>query len=175
VCKCGDTYRDNYTNPSHNYSNYKCTKCGTIDKSHAYEYLIAWVKQNGTTNGSYTQFKYQAGSTTYALSYSAQYDSLSITRSEPYNGVFVYASVSLDSFFYGCTLGDREMCGYITPNTFTSNSAISYTTYKGDAASRNDMVELSRLSINSLIEWLDWCLNAYDVGITIKDLGFISY
>ena len=175
VCKCGDTYSDSYTNTSHNYSNYKCTNCGAIDQFHTYEYLIAWVKQNGTTDGSHTQFRYNTGSVIYALSYSAQYDSLSITRSYSYEGKFIYVALYLDNFFYLCSVGDIEMGGYISPSAFTSNSAISYTTYKGDSTSRHDMAEFSRLSINDLIDWLDWCLNVYEVGITIKDLGFNSY
>ena len=175
VCKCGDTYSDSYTNTSHNYSNYKCTICGTIDLWHPYEYLRAWVKQNGTTNGNYTEVIYQTGSSTYALLYSAQYDSLSVTRSSSYNGTFTFTSLHLDTFYYGSSFGDLEMCGYITPSTFTSNTAISYTRYNGDSATRAAMAELARANICDLIEWLDWCLHAYDVGITIEDLGFYSY
>ena len=33
---CGDSYKDNYVNASHNYKNYKCTSCGAIDKANAY-------------------------------------------------------------------------------------------------------------------------------------------
>ena len=175
VCKCGDTYKDNYTNPSHNYTNYKCTKCGAIDKSHSYEYLMAWVKENGTTSGNYTKFEYKTGSDTYALSYSAQYDSLSIQRSGSYEGTFTLTALYLDTFYYGNGFGDLEMCGYITPGTFTNNTAISYTKFNGDSGTRPTMAELSRLNICDLIEWLEWCLNTYGVGITIEDLGFISY
>ena len=46
-CACGDNYTADYTSPAHNYEKCVCTKCGEIDKSRAYDYLIEWVKKNG--------------------------------------------------------------------------------------------------------------------------------
>ena len=60
-------------------------------------------------------------------------------------------------------------------NNFTSNAPISCNYYKGDNSAKWDMIELARLSTNELVEWLDWCLDANDVGINIKDLGFTAY
>ena len=37
------------------------------------------------------------------------------------------------------------------------------------------MEELSIANICDLIEWLDWLLKTYNVGITINDLAFTSY
>ena len=175
TCSCGDSYKDDYTNPSHNYTNYKCSQCGSIDKSHSYDYLVAWVKANGTTSGGYTKIQYTTGSSTYALSYSAQYNSLSIQRSGSHEGTFTFTSLYLDTFYYGSGFGDLEMCGYITPSSFTSNTAISYTKFNGDSDTRPAMAELARVNICDLIDWLDWCLGSYGVGITIRDLGFRSY
>ena len=182
ICSCGDTYRDNYTNPSHNYSNYKCTRCGTIDKSHAYDYLMAWVIEHGTTNGTYTKFNYISGSNTYAISYSSQYNNLSVDKYSVQSGGGKYiTSLQLDSNFYGCTVfwdiddTETEMCGYINPSIFTSNTAISYTVYNGDPSLKSSMAELSRASVCELIAWLEWCLVTNNVGVTIKDLGFTSF
>lgn len=180
TCSCGDTYTDNYTDSTHNYSNYKCTICGTIDKANAYGYLMSWVKENGIASSGYTRFMYNSGSSTYMLVYSAQYNSLSVDKATVFTGGDVYMSLSLDSYYYGCTAfdhdnSDLEMCGYINASTFTSNSAISYTVFNGNANYKSFMMEQSRMEICSLIEWLDWCLDAYNVGITIKDLGFNSY
>lgn len=179
TCSCGDTYKDNYVDPSHNYINYKCTKCGNIDKSHAYDYLVVWVKENGTTNGGYTKFEYRSDSDTYAISYSAQYNYLCIERGSVSGGANTFTSLALDTYYYGCNYFDSysnlEMCGYINPNTFTSNTAMSYTRYTGDPSAQSLMVELSRAGVCDLVSWLDWCLKTYNIGMTIKDLGFAAY
>ena len=175
TCSCGDTYKSDYVNASHDYSNYKCTKCGIIDKTHAYEYLIVWVKENGSTNGGYTEFNYKTSTSSYSLSYSAQYNNLSVQRSGYYGDSYTFTSLHLDTCFYGTIFDNIEMCGYISPQSFTSNTAISYQRYNGDSSTKPYMAELARANICDLIDWLDWCLGANDIGITIKDLGFTSY
>lgn len=175
TCSCGDTYKDNYTNASHSYSKYKCTSCGAVDKSHAYEYLMIWVKENGTTNGGYTEIIYEEDEDKYSLAYSAQYNTLSVYKSGSYSGNFTFTYLNLEESFYRNDFGEITMEGYIKPSTFTTNTALSYTSYDGSSSVLNSVLELSRYNVCDLVKWLDWCLDTYDIGITIKDLGFTSY
>lgn len=175
TCSCGHTYKADYVYAAHKYQNYVCSSCGQVDKTHAYEHLMNWVKANGTANGMNTNFTYWSENTRYSLSYSAEYDDISVTRIEKVNEDYVYAALYLDDFAYYAVVSDIRMGGYISPSGFTSNTAITYTSYTGSSDLKSDMAEFSRISICELIEWLDWCLNSYDVGITISDLGFHSY
>ena len=175
ACACGDTYKSNYVAPSHSYSNYRCTKCEAVDKSHAYDYLEVWVKENGHTAGEYVEFEYVADDCTYGISYSAQGDYLFIYR----NDERTYASLALDIYYYGCTFfGDYseiEMCGFLSPSTFTYNTALTHTTYTGSASKQPAMAELARTEVCDLITWLDWCLSTYYIGLTIADLGLTAF
>lgn len=99
TCSCGDTYRDNYSNSSHDFYKFKYTNCGTIDKSHSYEYLIEWIKENGSTYGSKTEVNYVSGSDTYSLQYSAQYNNMIVNRSGSYGSSFTFTSLHLDTIF----------------------------------------------------------------------------
>ena len=175
TCSCGDTYKDNYTNPSHSYSKYKCTSCGMVDKSHAYEYLVEWVKENGTVDGSYIAYIYSNGGEIYKLGYDAQYDYIYVSKSYVYDGDFVYSNLSLDSYSYLVALGELELFGYLSASSFTSTSPITWVEYEGDPSLKYDFVEYSRLALGQLVEWLDWLLETRNIGISISDLGFTSF
>ena len=163
----------------HVYSNYKCTKCGEVDKTHAYEYLVEWVKENGVVDGAYVNFDYYVTGSDeirkYSLSYDANADDVSVWHSGFYADEYLGCAVYLDNYFYGMSFMDCKVLGYIDASKFTANSPITYESYEGYDDIKWDMIELTRLYVNDLIDWLDWCLEAYDVGITIQDLGFYSY
>lgn len=175
TCSCGDTYKSNYVAPSHQYSNYRCTKCEAVDKSHAYDYLVTWVKEHGTASGEYVEFEYVADDCTYGISYSAQSNYLYVFRMDDKT----YASIALDSYYYGCTyFGDYseyEICGYLSPGTFSSNTPLSHNRYTGDPSNLPIMAELARAELCDLLDWLDWCLINYYIGLTVNDLGFLAY
>ena len=69
---------------------------------------MSWVKENGTTSGGYTRFKNNSGANTYMLVYSAQYNRLSVDKASVLNGGDCYMSLSLDSYYYGCTVLDND-------------------------------------------------------------------
>jgi len=177
TCSCGDSYTDNYTNTAHNYHNYKCSSCGSIDKSHAYEYLAEWIKENGIADASHINVSSKSGDSTYSLSYVVDNygDYISVNKFTNSQGTNSYISLQLNSYFYGMNLGDYKMTGYISANTFTENSPVSYKKYNGPADLSYEMNELARLSLCDILDWLKWLLNTNNVGITIKDLGFNSF
>ena len=168
-----------YTRKSHTHSynsNYVCS-CGAIDKAHAYEYLIEWVKDNGTVDGNYIELTYTSkNNINYTLWYSAQHDTLWVdTWNYTDNGYFTATSLCLEDGYYNCCMDELEMWGYIDPETFTDNTPITYEEYTGYTDLRSQMAEYTREGICLVIDWLDWCLDVQNVGITIDDLGFTAY
>ena len=166
------------TSHKHTYSKYVCTGCGEIDKTHAYEYLIEWIKVYGTADGSHINFDYYDNSdeyTRYSLTYDASDKRLYVNKGCYHNKNYFYSCLRLDNNSSYISFMDCEVVAYIDPSEFTSNSPLTKTQYSGLSDNKWDMIELARLSTIELIEWLDWLLNGYKVGVTIKDLGFTSY
>ena len=67
------------TTHTHSYSKYVCTGCGAVDKSHAYEYLIEWVKTNGTEEYGDFEYRFKGKNNTadcYGLTYATDIDHL---------------------------------------------------------------------------------------------------
>lgn len=178
TCACGDSYVGDYTNPTHTYSKYVCSKCGAVDKAHAYEYLIEWVKKNGIADGSHVNFDYYINGDEYhriGLTYDATNKYLYISDGTHKQGKLISSMLSLDRYSCMLTFEETEVYGYIEASEFTKNSPIINAQYKGNSADKWDFIELTRLTTCMMIEWLGWCLDTYNVGITIADLGFTSY
>lgn len=166
----------------HTYSKYKCTKCGEVDKAHAYEYLIEWVKKNGEVDGSHVNFDYYLEDDEYvrfSLTYEANRNCLYLNLGEFISGNkdnYLYCAVYLDDYSYFFSYQDYyEVFGYLDASKHTNNSPITYEYYEGSSENKHLMIGSARVFSNELINWLDWCLEEYDVGITIQDLGFKSY
>ena len=166
----------------HTYSNFVCTGCGNFDNEHLYEFLIAFVKENGETSGTRTELDVYGNGETY-LVYSAQYDELSVeyTRVDSY-GNHWFSALYLDTFFWGTTMTDletldkiAEVQGYLTVSSFTENSPISYSEYMGDDDFQESFIEASRTSIVYLVAVLDDVITQIDIGATVADLGFLSW
>ena len=104
TCSCGDSYISDYKNTvSHTYSKYVCTMCGTVDKSHSYEYLVEWVKSNGKNDGKNITYIIQKNSSQkFAISYSPEYNNLFVDYyMNPGSSTESYAMLQLDNYFYG--------------------------------------------------------------------------
>ncbi len=189
TCSCGDTYVSDYVEPKHAYVDYVCSKCGEVDKSHAYEYLVEWIMQNGKTRGEYIgiheysdDFNYQ-----YGISYSASGDYLYVSvlseGDQDTNSDDDYVSIDLSGknqkFEYYCAYGyqptDYYTIGLINGKTHTSNSPISCDTYYGDSSKRTWFMEYTRLSVDIAIKFLRSYLEQNVPEITINDLGFENF
>ena len=48
TCNCGHSYKDNYTNGSHNYSNGTCTACGAADPNWVPPHTHSWTEHTWT-------------------------------------------------------------------------------------------------------------------------------
>lgn len=175
TCTCGHKYDADYVNPSHNYNDYKCTKCGAVDKAHAYEYLVSWVKKNGKTDGMFVDCDEQQGDVLYRLSFDAQYEKLGVNMITDFDNQHFNSILFLDSCFYAVQFAGAYANGYLKAAEFTENSPIAYNTYEGDENLKYQFIELSRQTINQLLKWLEKFLSDNNVGITLADLGFKKY
>ena len=189
TCSCGDTYKNNYTNASHSYSNYKCTKCGEVDKTHAYGYLVEYVKKNGKVKGEYVYINEYSNDflTQYSINYSASGNYLYVSvlndndssTSSDDGWIAIYIRENSQKFQYCCQYGYQpaanEAYGFINGSTYTTNSPVSCDTYYGNSNERTWFMEYTRISINLALAFLDDYIDQCVPGITIKDLGFANF
>lgn len=175
TCTCGDSYRDNYTTASHQYQNYICTSCGSVDKAHAYEHLINWTIANGTANGIYSEVQYWYSDQCFAIYYNADEQHLAVELSFTSNDQVFYSSVFLNDYYYTTRFDNNRIAGFLNAATFTSNTPLTYTSYTGDQSVKQDIAELAIVAICDMLDWLDWYLVENNVGINIADLGFAAY
>jgi hypothetical protein len=142
---------------------------------------LEWLLQNGEADGAYVNYHHREEGVSHSLNYSAQHDDLYICRSVYVDEDYGYACLHLYTYSYYTSIDDfandfsTELLGNISPNKFTSNSPISYTIYNGDDSEKNDFIEFSRIAIGMLLDWLGWTLEQENIGITLADLGFLSW
>lgn len=188
------TAKPTTTAHKHTYSTkYVCTGCGEIDKSHAYEYLREWVKQNGKVEADVVSIReYLNGSTdntvwVYGIYYSAQTDNIAVQvdffdHNDLTNSFIVDIDLSSKTkkFPYWSKYGDplgnplEAAYGVIDGKTYTENSPISWDTYTGseNPFAKNDFFENTRKFVKDAILFLDGFLILYVPEIDIKDIGF---
>ena len=186
TCLCGHTYNDNYTTPSHSYLNYVCSKCGNVDKSHSYEYLLEWLKQNGEASGDHVSiyeykknYQYQYGisyngSADYMYVFFADYCEEGVDADNWYFNIKLNGKNNVFEFYsaYGYKPTLCSSIGTINGKTYTDNSPISCDNYSGDSSVKVDFMESSRLGINVALEFLNNFLEKNVPQITLADLGF---
>ncbi len=186
TCSCGDSYTSNYVEPKHTYTDYVCSKCGTVDKSHAHEYLVEYIKKNGTVKGEYINIYEYHNDLQCGISYqsgSGAYVSVLKSGDNGDDSDTQYVSVDLISknqkFKAYCSYGynpvDTQALFELDGKTFTSNSPITCTNYDGDSSNRPNFMEYSRQGIDLALSFLENYLIEKSVGITLADLGFTAY
>lgn len=185
TCSCGHTYKDNYTNPAHKYSNYKCTKCGSVDKSHAYDYLLQWIQAHGTASGEYVSiYEYPSPGMQFGVCYNVSYDKIYIAlalyndNAELEFDIFLYLKTEDQKFEYSAGFSTPTILfgtGKIDGKTYTENSPLPCDGYIGDDSLRNQFVETARLYVNEALKLLETYLSKSIPDITLNDLGFEKF
>lgn len=181
TCSCGDTYVSDYTNlGSHSYSKYVCSNCGVVDKAHAYEYLIEWVKNKGTKKDGQIDYIFEDNNNSYdryILTYSVTENCLLVQHGyeETLYGYHLFTAIFLDNFSYGFSFGSDTIFGSINPETYTVNSALSYTSSECTVLSPEKCLSGAKSAINLLLAYLNEFLINENLSITISDLGFKSF
>ena len=179
TCSCGDTYKGNYTNPSHSYSKYQCTKCGIHDKEHTYEFLVEYVKKVGKPFATGVSIDiYNNGNV--SLTYNAETNDLYIyTLSE--SGPSAYWSISLKTYFYGMSgtfnSGQKiDVTGYLDAKNYTAGSPLGDVHYDGPSDLKYPAIESARAAIEHLVKALsDFSKQNGNMKLTMADMGFSSY
>ncbi len=179
TCSCGDSYVSDYTNRiSHAYYKYVCAKCGTVDKSHAYEYLIEWVKANGTQEGDSIEYIFEGKNNPadcYGLTYLVNNDYLYIWRYYASNGYSSYTAIALDIYYYGFSFANDWIYGDISPSTYTRNTSLTYNSSDCHVLTPEKLLPTAKSSVDLLIVTFRSFLNENNFNITIADLGFKSF
>ncbi len=194
TCSCGKSYKDNYTNASHKYVNYKCSKCGQMDKNGMYNYFKDWVINNGTLKGDYVCYSKSADTyggyseEDFSLYYwadtkqiefclhsvlDAEYSiNFYIYVPQKYSGNYEY----ITSYYYRKT-GESvcESKGIIEAKTFTKKHPLDSNKYIGPSSLQNDFMEMSRQGICDALDCLKQFLQKEQIGYTFSDLGFEKY
>ena len=169
----------------HNFVNYKCADCGTIDKDHPYEALLAYIYENGEVDGKCVTLEYYSDpETKYALTHWTDTDTLnlssfyrnsksgfiifSITNIEPDNPIMEF------QFRYG-TDGETIVEGHVNKRTFTTKTPVTVDYYNGPDEYYYEDVEWMRESVVDLLGFLEWYLDSYNVGLTLSDLGYTQF
>ena len=171
-----------FTQHVHTYVDYRCTGCGAVDKTHVYDYLLLWLRANGETDGEHIDFNYyDEDGILYGLTYNQSTGLLYVSFLDMQEDYISFVMIDLERTTAGYEwysnieiAGDTiaEATGHIDPATYTDNSPLSCDWYEGDSSYRSDVLEISRLMSLMTLDWLDQLFAAYDMGITIADLGF---
>ena len=146
-----------------------------------YDVLVDWLLDN--YNASYEnqiRFDDYDDSIWYSLCYESDPNSLYIDvlwefddGAEMY--IFIDLSDDQSKYYYAYYVNDgyrNDTSGYINASTFTENTSLSYTSYDGTHWNKETLLNLYQLGIVNLLEWFDWATHYYDMGVTIKDMGF---
>lgn len=186
TCSCGLTYKDNFTERQHSFnSDYVCTRCGEVDRSHAYEYLIKQLKKHGTLNGNTYSFDYVDGSYQASVVYDSQYNYAYVSIFDVGNTVDsrdddTYILIDLSgkgSDTYAAYYGDLAYTceGVIDGAVFSSKAKLEMTSYQGSQGKKTwfnkRIQEMADWTLSFLADFLSQCVPA----INMKDLGFLNY
>ena len=195
TCTCGHSYKDGYTDPTHSYSNNKCTRCGEMDMNNFYSCLKDWLTKNGedigTSIGRRLYTNTSNGVTTItSLIYSKQRDELifqnisDLSESNMENIEFlVYITIPKEHSpkfeFSGSLFEDSNLTdacfGEFDASTFTKNSVLSCNEYHGDPLNKQNILVSTHAIIIIIIEHMREFLEDENLGYTIKDIGFTAY
>ena len=155
-----------------------------------YEALKEWVLENyNNTGDSFISFYYRTSDDNYyALSivYYLDADYLSISSFcvfDNNDARFITIELSEDpaKCWYRATYTDGNygfeniVEGYINATAFTSISSLGYYSYKGDYWTKTSILETYQEAAVDVVDWFGWCLDYYNIGLTLSDFGFVKF
>lgn len=71
--------------------------------------------------------------------------------------------------------GNRnETTGYVDPSTYTVNTTLSYETYEGLESNMDGVMNLYRISFNTVLEFYSDLNEIGNIGVSLADFGFTS-
>lgn len=194
---CGYSYIDSGVAARHDYIDYKCSRCGKIDKTNTYQYLKHWILKKGTTNGTSCALIYNDKNDTYKISYDENNNCIGIYRiSNSQTNSYLYTFLTVitipettDSYAYVSGLTNITLdstaykyTGTIKSATFSDNTPISYSNFVSDIYSSPNNGQLETIRTNILLALtaaggiLHGDFGEYgNSGIDLGDLGFTEF
>ena len=148
-----------------------------------YDILVDWVLDNyNATYENEFRFNYYSDSAWYSLVLQTSViDGLYIDVLWEFDdGAELYLFIDfygdLSSYYYYASYTDdgykNYINGHINATTFTPNTALDYTSYEGTHWNQSAMLSLYQSAVVDLIGWFNWATDYYNMGVTIKDMGF---
>ncbi|MBS6474488.1 MAG: hypothetical protein KH354_00655 [Clostridiales bacterium] len=153
----------------------------------AYNRLKDWIFAKGTTKGNEVRFyeSYYGRKTRFSLVWYEDRKEISLVD-------YYYGHEGTDMvcwLFMGDIMSDNcewkysaggddieiNMRGEIQPSRFSSKTPITYNMHIGNKSDCDGLLEMARVMLNDSIEWLSWILDRYDIGLTLKDFGFLAW
>lgn len=176
-CSCGATTGNAL---EHKYVNFKCSLCGNVRPNSEIDRLKEYILENGEAKGSFTNIYWYDKYNTNSISYDANENVVYFSYAETLdNGEIVYTEIVLNKSFnhkFYCDYAKQsEMRGYINAKTFNKNSPLGCDDYSGDPAKREMFIDDTRMIIVYLLEEVKARLIEMNVGVSISDIGFISF
>ena len=176
ICECGDTYEDDYVNPTHSYSKYECTVCGAIDKAHAYGYFTEWIKKNGAEHGD----EIGVGFTSSDINCSFIYDKnkgymYALVKDNDGSKLTLYLSDPNKRFKYVFEKDSYYASGTINAKTFTQDTVITCDEYEGPSSKKDTVLKLAALLISIVPIHMNIQFKLSSIDLTHRDMGFENY
>lgn len=164
---------------THPYAQYVCSGCEEEDGYHAYEYLVEWVKENGTQidgNFACSLAVTDDSLSNLAVVYDSSEDFVCICSTAELNESTHSLMIALDNYSFGFSVEEDSIVGIV--------AASKYTKYEGELhvlqsecvnVALDECVALAKIEVSILLDGLREFLSDKNWGITLADLGFAAY
>lgn len=185
TCSCGESYKDNYTEPSHNYINYVCTRCDAVDRSYAYGLIAECVKKNGKKEDGNTYYLPFAPETTpskkFRIYYNSENDQLytvfySYDDDGEIESTFKFYLTLEGEYDYEYIFTDTfKMTGAVDGAVFKKGDPLEYDSFEGEDKNKEIAAKLASTATSITLEFLDMTSDLFKLGLELKDFGFTAY
>lgn len=162
--------------PTHTalYAQEVCSGCDEEDSFHAYEYLVKWVKENGThTNIGFVSVL-SIGNSAIIYDDSKEYlYAYSFSDSDDFSYTL---ELAMDNYSFQFSVNEDSIIGFASASTFTRTQGNLQIIHSDCVDLTSDeCAEFAEVDIAILLEGLVIFLENENLGITVADLGFTSY
>ncbi|MBO5305194.1 MAG: serine protease, partial [Clostridia bacterium] len=159
-----------------------------IDEYDAYDRLADWLMENATETNTdeYAFINESEDGSAYGILYSTKDESFTVTFSDEDSKTNLTATLTFqkDEVLMACALTYQwkettpfvcKADGQLNPKTYTSETKLTHSEYTGITVMEDTIGNLYNAAMTSNVAWLDIFLQAIQIPVTMKDLGFEIY
>ncbi len=159
---------------THPYAQCVCSGCEEEDSYHAYEYLVEWVKENGTHTDIGALYALPVENSVIAYDESNDYlYAYLICDSDKFSCALMLA---LDNYSFKYSINEDSIIGIAGASKYTRNQGDLQIIHSNCVnLTPDECAEFAEVDIAILLESLIEFLKDENLGITVADLGFTSY